>query len=68
MNNRISNLINEIDIDKSSVKIPTVLIMGVIKCILTIRLINFIDLNRNYLDPEDGLHPDGNPSPRNNIF
>ena len=30
---------------------------------------NFIDLNRNYPDPEDGPHPDGNPyQQETNIF
>ena len=30
---------------------------------------NFVDLNRNYPDPEDGLHPDGNPyQNETNIF
>ncbi|MBC8267055.1 MAG: zinc carboxypeptidase [Flavobacteriales bacterium] len=30
---------------------------------------NWVDLNRNYPDPEDGLHPDGNPyQTETNIF
>lgn len=30
---------------------------------------NWVDLNRNYPDPEDGPHPDGNPyQPETNIF
>ena len=44
--------------------------MGVIKMYSQqLGITNFIDLNRNYPDPEDGLHPDGNPyQQETNIF
>ena len=71
MNNRISNLINEIDIWINPLANPDGAYYGGNQNVFSaIRYnANFIDLNRNYPDPEDGLHPDGNPyQQETNIF
>ncbi|MAO71112.1 MAG: hypothetical protein CMD02_01210 [Flavobacteriales bacterium] len=70
-NNKITYLIDEIDIWINPLANPDGAYYGGNQNVWSaIRYnSNFIDLNRNYPDPEDGPHPDGNPyQQETNIF
>ena len=63
VNNRITNLVNEIDIWINPLANPDGAYAGGNSNVwgATRSNANFIDLNRNFPDPQDGPHPDGNP-------
>ncbi len=68
---RISNLVNEVDIWINPLANPDGAYAGGNQDVwsATRSNSNWIDLNRNYPDPEDGLHPDGNSyQTETNIF
>ena len=70
-NNKVTYLIDEIDIWINPLANPDGAYYGGNQNVWSaIRYnSNFIDLNRNYPDPEDGPHPDGNPyQQETNIF
>ena len=70
-NNKVTHLIDEIDIWINPLANPDGAYYGGNQNVWSaIRYnSNFIDLNRNYPDPEDGPHPDGNPyQQETNIF
>ena len=60
---QITNLVNEIDIWINPLANPDGAYAGGNNNVwgATRSNANFIDLNRNYPDPQDGQHPDGNP-------
>ena len=62
-NNRITYLVNEIDIWINPLANPDGAYAGGNSNVwgATRSNANFIDLNRNFPDPQDGPHPDGNP-------
>ena len=62
-NSRISYLVNEIDIWINPLANPDGAYAGGNSNVwgATRSNANFIDLNRNFPDPQDGPHPDGNP-------
>ena len=62
-NNRITHLVNEIDIWINPLANPDGAYAGGNSNVwgATRSNANFIDLNRNFPDPQDGPHPDGNP-------
>ena len=62
-NSRITNLVNEIDIWINPLANPDGAYAGGNSNVwgATRSNANFIDLNRNFPDPQDGPHPDGNP-------
>ena len=63
VNSRITNLVNEIDIWINPLANPDGAYAGGNSNVwgATRSNANFIDLNRNFPDPQDGPHPDGNP-------
>lgn len=70
-NNKVTNLIDEIDIWINPLANPDGAYYGGNQNVWSaIRYnSNWVDLNRNYPDPEDGPHPDGNPyQEETNIF
>ncbi len=70
-NQRITNLVNEIDIWINPLANPDGAYAGGNQNInfATRYNANWVDLNRNYPDPQDGPHPDGNPyQEETNIF
>ncbi|MDC0908707.1 M14 family zinc carboxypeptidase [Flavobacteriales bacterium] len=70
-NQEITNLVNEIDIWINPLANPDGAYYGGNQDVwsATRYNANFIDLNRNYPDPQDGPHPDGNPyQQETNIF
>ena len=62
-NSRITHLVNEIDIWINPLANPDGAYAGGNSNVwgATRSNANFIDLNRNFPDPQDGPHPDGNP-------
>jgi len=62
VNSRITNLVNEIDIWINPLANPDGAYAGGNSNVwgATRSNANFVDLNRNYPDPQDGPHPDGN--------
>ena len=70
-NQRITNLVNEIDIWINPLANPDGAYAGGNQNVnfATRYNANWVDLNRNYPDPQDGPHPDGNPyQSETNIF
>ena len=70
-NQRITNLVNEIDIWINPLANPDGAYAGGNQNVnfATRYNANWVDLNRNYPDPQDGPHPDGNPyQEETNIF
>ena len=70
-NTRLTELVNEIDIWINPLANPDGAYYGGNQDVWSaIRYnSNWVDLNRNYPDPEDGAHPDGNPyQEETNIF
>jgi len=70
-NQRITDLIDQIDIWINPLANPDGAYAGGNQNVwsATRYNANWVDLNRNYPDPEDGPHPDGNPyQPETNIF
>ncbi len=70
-NTRLTGLVNEIDIWINPLANPDGAYYGGNQDVWSaIRYnSNWVDLNRNYPDPEDGAHPDGNPyQEETNIF
>ena len=63
IDSRITNLVNEIDIWINPLANPDGAYAGGNNNVwgATRSNANFIDLNRNFPDPQDGPHPDGNP-------
>jgi hypothetical protein len=63
VDSRITNLVNEIDIWINPLANPDGAYAGGNNNVwgATRSNANFVDLNRNYPDPQDGQHPDGNP-------
>ena len=63
VNSRITNLVDEIDIWINPLANPDGAYAGGNNNVwgATRSNANFIDINRNFPDPEDGPHPDGNP-------
>ena len=59
---RITNMVNEIDLWINPLANPDGTYYGGNNTVNGARRYNanYVDLNRNYHDPEDGLHPDGN--------
>jgi len=61
-NNRITNLVNEVDIWINPLANPDGAYAGGNQDVSNAMRYNasWVDLNRNYPDPQDGMHPDGN--------
>lgn len=62
-NDRVNNLMQSVEIWINPLANPDGAYMGGNNTVSAAQRhnANWVDLNRNYPDPEDGLHPDGNP-------
>ena len=68
--NRITNIVNEIDLWINPLANPDGAYAGGNQNVwsATRYNANWVDLNRNYPDPQDGQHPDGNPWQDETLF